>query len=55
MGCLQVGVSTFESAFLVALSSARQASLDPASGQLHLDGPSGRIVLVPLEHPVATD
>jgi heat shock protein HslJ len=50
MGCLQAGVVDFESAFLQALGSATQARLD-ANGQLIVDGPAGRIVLVTLEHP----
>jgi heat shock protein HslJ len=53
MGCLQAGVSAFEGVFLKALGGVRQASIDP-TGQLVLDGPAGRIVLVHLEHPAAS-
>jgi heat shock protein HslJ len=54
MACLRAGVSEFETAFVQALTSARRASLDPTSGQLHLDGPGGGIVLVRLEHPASS-
>jgi heat shock protein HslJ len=50
MGCVQAGVSAFESTFLQALGGTSQAVLDPA-GQLILSGPAGGIVLVALEHP----
>jgi heat shock protein HslJ len=50
MGCLQAGVSEFETAFLTALGDTRQAGLDTA-GQLILSGLETRIVLVTLEHP----
>jgi heat shock protein HslJ len=50
MGCLQPGVTEFESALVQVLGGATQAALD-ATGQLILSGPGGRIVLVTLEHP----
>jgi heat shock protein HslJ len=50
MGCLQAGVGDFETAFLQALGSAARAELD-GNGQLILDGPAGRVVLVSLAHP----
>jgi heat shock protein HslJ len=50
MGCLQAGVGDFEAAFLQALGAATQARVD-GSPQLTLDGPAGRVVLVPLIHP----
>ena len=53
MGCLQAGVSAFETTFLQALGSASQVALDP-TGQLTLTGPAGRIVLVHLEHPASS-
>lgn len=52
MGCLQAGVSAFETTFLQALGGSTQAALDPI-GQLVLSGAAGRIVLVRLEHPAA--
>jgi heat shock protein HslJ len=50
MGCLQPGVTAFESVLVQALDGASQATLDP-TGQLILNGPGGRIILVTLEHP----
>jgi heat shock protein HslJ len=50
MGCLAAGVSDFEAMFVQALGGATQVALDPA-GQLVLSGPSGRVILVRLEHP----
>lgn len=50
MGCLQPGVTEFESAFTTALGGSTSARLDP-TGQLILRGPASRIVLVTLEHP----
>ena len=50
MGCLQPGVAEFESVLVQVLGGATQATLDP-TGQLVLSGPSGRIILVTLEHP----
>jgi len=53
IGCVQPGVGDFESGLLGALGGASRAAIEP-SGQLVLDGPAGRIVLVPLEHPAAS-
>jgi heat shock protein HslJ len=50
MGCLQAGVSDYETLFLQALGTASEATID-AKGQLNLRGPGGRILLVALEHP----
>ena len=50
MGCVQAGVTTFESVFLRALGGANHATIGP-NGELILDGTAGRVVLVPLEHP----
>lgn len=50
MGCLQPGVSDFESLFLQALGGSSQAAID-ADAQLILSGPASRIVLVALIHP----
>jgi len=50
MGCLQPGVTEFESGLVQALGGASQATVDP-TGQLILSGPASRIVLVTLEHP----
>jgi heat shock protein HslJ len=50
MGCLQPGVTAFESVLVQVLGGANQATLDP-TGQLILSGPGGRIILVTLEHP----
>jgi heat shock protein HslJ len=53
MGCVQAGVTTFESVFLQALGGSTQAAIDP-SGRLILSGPVSRIVLVHLEHPAVS-
>ena len=50
MGCLQPGVDAYESAFLQTLGGATHAGIGP-DGELILDGPAGRVLLVPLEHP----
>jgi heat shock protein HslJ len=50
MGCVQPGVTTFESVFLRALGGANHATVGP-DGELVLDGTAGRVLLVPLEHP----
>jgi heat shock protein HslJ len=50
MGCLQPGVTEFETAFLQVLGNAGQAGIGP-DGELILDGPAGRVLLVPLIHP----
>jgi heat shock protein HslJ len=50
MGCLQPGVTEFESVLVQVLGGATQVTLDP-TGQLILSGPGGRIILVTLEHP----
>ncbi len=52
MGCLQAGVSDFETVFVQALGSATDVRVD-AIDQLLLGGPAGQIILVRLEHPAA--
>ena len=53
MGCVQAGVTTFESVFLRGLGGSTQAAIDP-SGRLILSGPVSRIILVHLEHPAVS-
>ena len=50
MGCLQAGVTEFETAFVQTLGAANHAGVGP-DGELILDGPAGRVLLVHLEHP----
>ena len=50
MGCLQPGVTDYETTFVQALGTASHAGTGP-DGELVLDGPAGRVLLVHLEHP----
>ena len=50
MGCLQPGVSEFETVFVQALGSANQAALD-RGGRLVLSGGTAPVILVPLVPP----
>lgn len=50
MGCLTPGVDAYETAFLQTLGGANHAGIGP-DAELILDGPAGRVLLVPLEHP----